>query len=182
MEATGWASGDYLDRPLRELFEDVASGDSVPAAGSAVAVLGALAAGLTAKVARRSSSGLPSVADLAQRADELREGLEPLVTADAAGYVEALAAPGDRAAAMAAVSAGTAFMAESAAEIAQIAAVLAADGNQNLRWDATAAARIAVVAAEVAAELTAANVGEDDPFPRAHSAAILARTAADRLK
>ena len=182
MDDPGWASGDYLDRPLRELFEDVASRESVPAAGSALAVLGALAAGLTAKVARRSSSRLPNAADLAQRADELREGLEPLVTADAAGYAGAMAAPEGRAAAMAAVSAGTAFIAESAAEIAQLAADLAVDGNQNLRWDAMAAARIAAIAAEVAAELTAANVGEDDPFPRAHSAAILARTATDRLE
>ncbi|MDO5745649.1 MAG: cyclodeaminase/cyclohydrolase family protein [Micrococcaceae bacterium] len=182
MDAPGWALGDYLNRPLRELFDDVASGDSVPAAGSAVAALGALAAGLTAKVARRSSSRLPNAAELAQRADELRAGLEPLVTADAAGYADAMAAPEGRAAAMAAVSAGTASIAESAAEIAQLAAHLALDGNQNLRWDATAAVRIAAVAAEVAAELTAANVGEDDPFPRACSAAILARTAADRFK
>lgn len=182
MGATGWASGDYLNRPLHELLEDVAGKDSVPAAGSAVAVLGALAAGLTAKVARRSSSRLSNSVGTAQRADELRKGLEPLVTADAAGYADAMAAPEGRAAAMAAVSAGTAFMAESAAEIAQIAADLAVDGNQNLRWDAMAATRIAAIAAEVAAELTAANVGADDPFPRAHSAAILARTAADRFK
>ncbi len=182
MGATGWAAGDYLNRPLHELLEDVAGRDSVPAAGSAVAVLGALAAGLTAKVARRSSSGLPNAVDVAQRADELREGLEPLVTADAAGYAEAMAAPGGRAAAMAAASAGTAFMAEAAAEIAQIAVVLAMDGNPNLRWDAMAAARIAATAAEVAAELTAANVGEGDPFPRARSAALLARTAAEHLE
>lgn len=182
MGARGWAAGDYLNRPLHELLEDVAGGGSVPAAGSAVALLGALSAGLTAKVARRSTSRLPNADEFAQRADQLREGLEPLVTADAASYAEAMAAPEGRAAAMTVASAGMVLVAESAVEIAQIAVLLAVDGNPQLRWDAMAAARIAATAAEVAAELTAANVGEKDPFPRARSAALLARTAADRSK
>src|SRR5665647_125074 len=95
MGGSGWAAGDYLDRPLRELLEDVADADPVPAAGSVVAVLGALAAGLAAKVARRSTSQVPDTESIAERADWLRGRLEPLITADAASYTEALAAAGN---------------------------------------------------------------------------------------
>ncbi|MGH3425722.1 MAG: cyclodeaminase/cyclohydrolase family protein, partial [Nocardioidaceae bacterium] len=58
MGGEGWATGDYLDRPLRDLLGDVSGADPVPAAGSLAAATGALAAGLVAKVARRSVSRL----------------------------------------------------------------------------------------------------------------------------
>jgi formiminotetrahydrofolate cyclodeaminase len=182
MVASGWAAGDYLDRPLRELLEDVAGADPVPAAGSLVAAVGALAAGLTAKVARRSTAQRSDAAAIAERADLLRGQLEPLITGDAAGYAHTLDALGDgadRAGAMRAASAGPVLVSEVAAEVAEIAAGLAVDCNPHLRVDAAAVARLAASVAEVGAELTQANVGESDLFLRARSAAAQARTAAD---
>lgn len=134
--------GDYLDLPLRALLDDVAGKDSVPAAGSVIAVLGSLAAGLAAKVAHRSTSRLPDAEEIAQRADALRSKFEPIITADAIGYAAALAMRGDdRAAAMHSLSAELALMAETAAETAELASALVDDGNPNLRFDSESAVR-----------------------------------------
>jgi formiminotetrahydrofolate cyclodeaminase len=182
---SGWAAGDYLDRPLRELLEDVAGTDPVPAAGSLVAVLGALAAGLAAKVARRSTAQRPDAEEIAERADRLRQQLEPIITGDAASYAEALRAGGnqaDRRAAMLEASSGPVVVAETAADIAEIASALEADCNPNLRVDAAAVAWIAASVAEVSADLAAANVGDSEPLRRARAAAARARAAADSAK
>ncbi|GAB3042960.1 hypothetical protein GCM10027052_26470 [Parafrigoribacterium mesophilum] len=185
MGASGWAAGDYLDRPLRELLEDVAGADPVPAAGSLVATVGALAAGLTAKVARRSTTQRPDAEAIAARADLLRAQLEPLITGDAAGYAKALDAPSnstDRTEAMRAASTGPVSMAEVTAEIAEIASELAAHCNPNLRVDAAAVAWLAASVAEVGADLASANVGDSALSQRAHAAVARARAAADRTR
>lgn len=185
MEGSGWTAGDYLDRPLRELLEDVAGDDPVPAAGSVVAVLGALAAGLAAKVARRSTSQRPDAEAVAERADALRERLEPIITADAASYAAALTSNGnraERAAAMLKASSGPVEVAEAAAEIAEIATALAANCNPNLRVDAATAAWLAASVAEASADLTAANVGESAALQQARIAATRARAAADSAR
>lgn len=170
---------DYLNRPLQTFFDSVAGPDSVPAAGSVVAAMGALAAGLAAKVAHRSMSRLSNAADIAQQANALRSRCEPLITADAAGYLAALATRGDeRAAAMHALSAELAMMAETAAEVAELASTLIRNGNPNLRFDSETAVRIAVTVAEVCAQLIGANVGDSHLSVRAHTAAERARAAA----
>ncbi len=175
----GLVEDDYLDRPLRVLLDNVAGADSVPAAGSVIAVLGALAAGLAAKVAHRSTSRLPYAEEIVQRANELRARIEPLVTADSAGYAAALATRGDgRVAAMLSLSTELVLLVETAAEIAELASALVAEGNPNLRFDAHAAVRIAVTVAEIGAELIEANVGESELSSRAHSAVGRARAAA----
>ncbi len=170
---------DYLDLPLRALVGDVAGADSVPAAGSVVAVLGALAAGLTAKVAHRSASRLAEAEEIAAQADVLRGRFEPVITADAAGYADALAASGDhRTSALHALSVELAVMGDAAADVAELAANLVTMGNPNLRFDADAAVRIAVTVAEISAKLIGANVGESELVGRSESAAARARNAA----
>lgn len=169
---------DYLDRPLFEILDSVAGRDSVPAAGSVIAILGSLAAGLAAKVAHRSAVQLSDSEEIARRADELRKRLEPLITADAVGYAAALAARGDRSVAMQSLSSELVFMIETAAEIAKLASTLVINGNPNLRHDAAAAVRIAATVAEIGAELVAANVGDSELSRRAHAAVTLAHTAA----
>ncbi|MEO6942650.1 MAG: cyclodeaminase/cyclohydrolase family protein [Terrimesophilobacter sp.] len=172
------ADGDYLNLPLRALIDDVAGKGSVPAAGSVIAILGSLAAGLAAKVAHRSTTQLPDAEKIAERADELRMNFEPLITADAIGYAAALAARGDdRAAVMHSLSSEIALMAEAAAEVAELASVLLLDGNPNLRFDSAAAVRISVAVAEIGAELIGANVGESELSGRARAAASRARAA-----
>ncbi len=170
---------DYLDLPLRAVIDRVAGADSVPAAGSVIAVLGALSAGLAAKVAHRSSAKLPEAEGIAHRADELRRTFEPIITADALGYAAALAKRGDdRAAAMLPLSGDLVLMVEAAAEVAELASALVATGNPNLRYDADAAARIAVAVAEIGVELIGANLGESELATRARSAVGRAREAA----
>lgn len=183
MAGGGWTVGDYLDRPLRDLLDDVAGSDSVPAAGSMVAAIGALAAGLAAKVARRSRQ-LDERHELAAHADSLRARFEELITADAENYAATLnaATVAERDAALLAATAGPVTVAETAAVVAEIAARLTADGNQNLRYDAAASAWIAASIAEVAATLAGANVGETVLFERAQAAADKARAAADRAR
>lgn len=176
--ATEEVDEGYLDLPLRALFDDVAGTESVPAAGSVIATLGALAAGLAAKVAHRSASRLDNAKETAARLDELRKKFEPLITADAAGYAAALAVRGDdRTAAFHALSFDLVLIAEAAAEIAEIASELATSGNPNLRYDADSSMRIAVTVAEIAAELIGANVGEAELSRRAHRNVDRARAA-----
>ena len=173
------ANDDYLDRPLRSFFDSVAGTESVPAAGSVIATLGALAAGLAAKVAHRSTSRLPDAEEIAQRADELRMTFEPIITADAVGYMAALALRGDeRDAAMHSLSFELVMMAEAAVEVAELASALVIHGNPNLRFDSEAAVRIAVTTAEISGALIGANVGDSELSSRAHLAAGRARTAA----
>lgn len=170
--------GDYLELPLQALFDSVAGADSVPAAGSVIATLGALSAGLAAKVAHRSATQLPNSDEIVGRLDELRKKLEPLITADAVGYAAALAQRGqERDAALKSLTIELVLMVETAAQIAQIASTLVSSGNQNLRYDADAAVRIAVTVAEVGAELIGANVGESELSTRALSAVTRARAA-----
>lgn len=154
--------GDYLDQPLRTLIENVAGTEPVPAAGSVIAALGALSAALAAKVAHRSTSQLPDAESLARRADELRATFEPVITADAVGYAAALKKRGsERSTALRALSDKLAVMVEAAAEIAELSTALANDGNPNLRYDAEAAARIAVTVREIGAELIRANIRQN---------------------
>lgn len=152
--ATGWQRGDYLDRPLRELLADVAGGDPVPAAGSAVVATTALAAALTAKVARRSRRG--DAEELAARADEVRARLEPGITSDAAAYAHVLAAAPDEQGGDAA-SYWPRRVCAVVPDVIALAEELASDGNPNLRYDAEAAARLAAVAGDVAKLLIRAN-------------------------
>lgn len=177
--ATEAVEDDYLDRPLRSLFDNVAGTDSVPAAGSVIATLGALCAGLAAKVAHRSHSRLPDAEEIAKRLDGLRLKFEPLITADAIGYAAALATRGEeRDAAMHSLSFDLVLMAEAAVEVAELASALAVNGNPNLRYDAHAAVAIAVTVTEIGAALIGANVGASDLSARAQSAVGRARTAA----
>ena len=151
----GWEAGDYLERPLRDLFDDVAGDSPVPAAGSTITATAALAAALTAKVARRSRRNDADA--LAARADRLRERLEPGVTGDAAAYADVLTTPRhERDPDGAAHWPRT--VRDAAYEIAELASELADNGNPNLRYDADAAVRLAGIAAEVAERLLRANV------------------------
>lgn len=154
----GWEAGDYVQRPLSELLDDLSGDAPVPAAGSLAAATGALAAALTAKVARRS----PTLGDdreaVAAEADRLRARLEPGVTRDAAGYAAVLAEPpAQRAETLSAASRWPKEIAAAATEVAELAAGLAERGNPNLRHDAAAAHRFATVAADVASALVRAN-------------------------
>jgi formiminotetrahydrofolate cyclodeaminase len=135
-----------------------------------------MAAGLTAMAARFARSD--ELSALAGPADELRARLLELADADAAVYSEVLAAGRDTSARAEAWRAATEVpleMARRGAEVAGLAARLAAEGNQNLVGDARAAVLLAEAGVRAAAELVGINVrqGELDGAPIADARAYI---------
>jgi formiminotetrahydrofolate cyclodeaminase len=167
-----------LDLRVAALLDAVAAREPAPGGGAVAALAAALAAGLVSMANRFSGTG-------AERTEELRAAAAVLADADAAAYNDYLGAAraarvsGDQAAARAALAAATdvplAVLAV-AAEVAQLGAAVAADGNQRLRGDATAAVLMASGAAEIAAVLVRENVGAGD------SQAVLAAARAAEVR
>jgi methenyltetrahydrofolate cyclohydrolase len=158
----------FLDQPVGQFLDQVAARTPAPGGGGAAALTGALAAGLVAMAARFSAAQLPGAADLADRADQLRHRAAALVDEDAEAYTRVLGAFAlprqdeqreqrireslDRAAAV------PQEMTEIAAQVAELAARLAAAGNPNLRGDSVSAALLAEASARCAACLVDINV------------------------
>ena len=161
---------NYLERPLADFLDSVASGEPAPAGGAVAAVAVALAAGLSGMAARLSVDQLVDAAELAERAERLRRRVAPLAQEDATAYGHVLAAyraPDDgdpeerqRRIRMALSEAADVplAIAEVGAMVAETAARLAREGNPNLRGDAVAAALLAEAGARAAAVLVEINV------------------------
>ena len=167
-----------LDLRVAGLLDAVAAREPAPGGGAVAALATALAAGLVSMANRFSGTG-------AERAEELRAAAAVLADADAAAYdgylraARSARASGDRDAARAALDAATDVplaVLDVAVEVAQLAAAVAADGNQRLRGDATAAVLMASGAAEIAAVLVRENVGAGD------SRAVLAAARATEVR
>jgi formiminotetrahydrofolate cyclodeaminase len=158
---------DYLELPVGRFLDLVAADESAPGGGSAAAVSGALAAGLSSMAARLSTQQLTDATTLAQRAEGLRERVAPLAQEDATAYGLVLAAQraGDaddydgrvRAALLEAADVPLA-VAEAGAEVAKVAARLATDGNPNLKGDAICAVLLADAGVRAAATLVEINL------------------------
>ena len=181
-----------LDLPVRQFLDEVAARTPAPGGGGAAALTGALAAGLVAMAARFSAAQLPGAGELAGRADQLRHRAAELVDEDAEAYgsvLDAFALPRadeqrgarirealERAAAI------PQEMTEIAAQVAEMAAQLAAGGNPNLRGDSISAALLAEASARSAACLVDINVAlgnlGDDLSRRAAGALAAAHIAA----
>jgi methenyltetrahydrofolate cyclohydrolase len=185
-------TSEYLDLPLNEFLELVASSGPAPGGGSVAAVAVALAAGLAGMAARLSADHLADASELADRADASRRRVAPLARADSEAYGRVLDAyrlprqpdSETRMKHLREALSGAAdvplAIAEAGSEIADIAARLVEEGNPNLRGDATAAVFLAeagVRAATVLVEinLSSANV-EDDRSGRANE--LVDKTAA----
>jgi methenyltetrahydrofolate cyclohydrolase len=175
-----------LDQPVRGFLDQLAARTPTPGGGGAAAVTGAMAAGLVAMAARFSARQLPEAADLASRADTLRQMAAQLADMDARAYtavLEALRLPreaGQRREALLGAALVPLEIAEIGAEVAQLAARVAEAGNPNLRGDAATAAVLAAASARSAACLVDINVdlGELDP-ELSRRAARAVRAAAD---
>ena len=156
----------------------MASDEPAPGGGAATAVAVALAAGLSGMAARLSADHLADATGLAERADRLRRRVAPLAQEDATAYGHVLAAyrdrddgaPGVRRERIRTALSGAAdvplAIAEAGAEVAEVAARLAREGNPNLRGDAVAAALLAeagVCAAAVLVEIntTAGEISDE---------------------
>jgi len=174
-------TSEYLDLPLGEFLDLVASGNPAPGGGSVAAVAVALAAGLSGMAARLSAGQLADADGLAERADAARRRVAPLARIDAESYRRVLDAYREpdaetrRERLSDALSGATDVplaVAEVGNEVAGIAARLVEEGNTNLVGDAITAVllaeagvRAAVTLAEI--NLSAANL-DDDRLGRAN--------------
>jgi pimeloyl-ACP methyl ester carboxylesterase/formiminotetrahydrofolate cyclodeaminase len=161
---------NYLEQPLAGFLDSVASGEPAPAAGAVAAVAVALAAGLCSMAAHLSADHLADAADLAERAERLRQRVAPLAQEDATAYGHVLTAyrtpndgdPGARREHVRRALSGAAdvplAIAETGAMVAEMAARLAREGNPNLRGDALAAALVAEAGTRAAAVLVEINM------------------------
>ena len=179
---------DYLELPVGRFLDLLASGESAPGGGSAIAVSVALAASLSSMAARLSTKHLADATGLVERAEGLRERVAPLARADAVAYGRVLVAQrareapyrdGDVRAALSEAADVPLAVAETGAEVASIAARLASDGNPNLEGDALCAVLLADAGVRAAVRLVEINLsgepGEDGRLERARE---LVETAA----
>jgi methenyltetrahydrofolate cyclohydrolase len=149
---------DMLSVPLGDVLGHIASEIPSPAGGSAAAIAVAMGAGLTAMCARNSRDEWPEARGATAQAETLRARIEPLAQADAEAYESALAAfrlPEllERAAAI------PLAIAEVGADVADLAANLAENGNPRVRGDAVAGALLAEAGTRAAAHLVRINLG-----------------------
>ena len=174
------SSESFLDLGLKEFLDSVPARTPAPGGGSVAAVTASMAAGLVAMAARFAPDEWARRAEVVGRAEELRARIEPLADADAAAYGEFMAAPteGNRARTVEIPD----ELAELAAEVAELGALVAVEGNPNVTGDAAAGATLAAAAAAIAARLVALNGGDPQPSAdraRAAAAAATRAVAAD---
>ena len=165
-----------LQEPVERFLDRIASAEPAPAGGSVAALAVAMAAGLVAMAARLAHEW-PKADEVVDRAEALRSRMTTLALADEDAYakvIEAMRLPPDspsRDTEVAAALSGAAdvplAVAEAAAEVAVLAALVAQEGNDRLRGDALVAAELAEAGARGAAGLVAINLaGRDDPRVR----------------
>ena len=182
---------NILSARLGDVLGDIASEVPSPAGGTAAAIAVALGAGLTAMCARNSRDVWPEARGATAQAEALRSRIEPLAQADAEAYEAALTAfrlpdqlePEVRNAtlgiALERAAAVPLAIAEVGADVADLAALLAENGNQEMRGDAVAGAILAEAGARAAVHLVRINLGAAPDDVRVTRAATIAE-AADR--
>jgi formiminotetrahydrofolate cyclodeaminase len=168
-------SSSFLDDGLKEFLDAVPARTPAPGGGAVAAIAASLAAGLTAMAARFAPDEWERRAEVVGRAEELRARVEPLADADAEAYGAFMAARTDEN--MERIIAIPFELAEVSAEIAELAALVAAEGNPNVTGDAAAGADLAAAAASIAARLVRINARPGDERI-AGSAAFAERAAA----
>jgi len=168
-----------------ELAELISSGEAVPASGWVAGVSAAFAAALVAKAAGRSEGWSDSAGARAQALD-LRDRLLALAAQDTRAYETALEALEQRhstlARALDAAAAVPLALAETAADVALLAAQASECADGAARADASAAAALAAGAARAAAKLVAVNLATAPGDERLAAAARAVETAEDAAK
>lgn len=178
-----------LDLSVRGLLDEIASEVPTPGGGALAALTGACAAGLIEMAAGNSVDWEMRGAVVAQ-AKVLRGRLTDLAPLNDEVYEQALAALGlpeevDRASRRELIGSSleraAAFplaIAEAASNVAELAAVVAEEGDPRVRADATAAAMLALGATRAAAHLVEINLGVLENDERLLHATRLAADAA----
>jgi formiminotetrahydrofolate cyclodeaminase len=183
------AGSDYLDLRLGDFLESLSAPGPVPGGGAAAALTVSFAAGLVTMAARRSADSWPEARGVAAQARTLLARTAPLAQSDADAWHAALDAleepPGEdeleerltRAAQV------PLAIADTAADVAELAALVAEMGDGTYRGDAAAAALLAEAGARAAEKLVAVNLTvtpEDPRLVRARRAAEAAHAAVAR--
>ncbi|MBA2460290.1 MAG: cyclodeaminase/cyclohydrolase family protein [Actinobacteria bacterium] len=163
----------FLDLTLKEFLDAVPARTPAPGGGAVAATATSLAAGLVAMAARFAPDSWKRRAGVVGRAEELRARVEPLADADALAYKEFMASRSPET--IEPIVAIPFEIAEISSELAELAALVAREGNPNVRGDAAAGADLAAAAATIGARLVRLNAADD---PRVEQAAKLARSAA----
>jgi methenyltetrahydrofolate cyclohydrolase len=182
----GAGQAAFLDMPLREFLGALASGTPAPGGGASAALSVTLAAGLCAMAARLSARQLDgdTASELTNQAERILAASASLMRGDAESYGRVITAMRSRAGADPAgrERAVAAALSDAAdvpmdiialgAEVARLAARIAAGGNPALRGDAVTAALLAEAGARAAAvlvEINLAGLPDDERHARAGS-------------
>jgi methenyltetrahydrofolate cyclohydrolase len=180
---------DFSSQSVSDFCETIAAETSAPGGGSVAAVVGAMAASLTAMAARFSKEQWEDAAGAAAQAEALKARLLPLAHEDALAYENVLlalrlpkeevddelrdAAIGD------ALSRATDIplaIAETSVDVATLACELAQRGNQNLHGDAAAAVFLAEAVVRTSANLVEVNLATREGDERLERARELVET------
>jgi formiminotetrahydrofolate cyclodeaminase len=178
----------FADATVARFLEDLAADRPAPSGGAAGALACAFAAALVEMAASLTApeARLP-VAAVRERAAAIRSAATRLADDDAAAYAQVIAAwraPRDDAGrdervagALSRAADVPLAIAERAAEVAELAAAVARDGNPNLRGDALTGALLAEAAALAAARLVEINLASVPGEARVQRGRDLARRA-----
>jgi formiminotetrahydrofolate cyclodeaminase len=168
----------YLDKPLRNYLDDLASAQPTPGGGSAAALSGAMGAALACMVSRLTlgkadyADVQEEISTLLQQAEQLRERFQQLMQQDIAAYGTLSASfklprttAEEKAARTKAVQESLKeaalvplAMAESAAELVNYCLRIAQIGNARVLSDIATASALAVSAGNGAAWMVRVNV------------------------
>lgn len=170
---------------LTGLLDGLASDRPAPASGSAAAAVAAISAALLEKVARLSARRWTGAGDARRHAQELRMRAEQLVEEDQEAYLSYVAArrSGEGLSEAASRTVDVPLeIARASQQAAELALLLAREGNQALLADATTAAILAHAAVSAATMLVQVNAGATSRDPRLDEALRLLRAAGDSVR
>jgi formiminotetrahydrofolate cyclodeaminase len=149
--------------------------------GPLAALVTASAAELLARIARASKDEWAEGAGVAAQAESLRDRVTPLAELATQAYDQAIGAAGgdyEFGRAYARAAEPPLLIAEAAADVTELAALVAQHADPALRADAVAAGLVAAGCARAAAELVAVNLTVSANDERVRRAELLAEGAA----
>jgi methenyltetrahydrofolate cyclohydrolase len=184
------ASTALLDVHVGALLDDLSSADPVPGAGAAAGLVLAMSAALCSMAARAAADDWSDAAGATAQADSLKQRALGLADRNAEAYSEALTAfslPPNLEGEARDFALGQALeraaevphqLAEAAADVAELAVVVARFGHPAMRGDAIAAGAFAAAVARGAAALVAVNLGVMPEDARLDAVRLIADDAA----
>jgi methenyltetrahydrofolate cyclohydrolase len=186
------AQPSFLELTAEQLLDEL-GGPVAPAGGSALAFAVAMAAAVVRMAAQASKPSWDGAAGAVAQADALRARAAPLAELDAEALDRALAVRDGAASlssekrdweigkAFAAATEAPLEIGRAAADVAELAAVVAVSGEPRVRADAVAAAALAAAAARAVVTIVQVNLTALAGDPRVAEAQRLADSAEDAL-